>query len=150
MKMYNLDDFDDDFEIVGPSKESNPYLKSMIKFYKQRKGNLFAFLKTCSDDDLKGLSDCLETKNDKWKTVATHLSVMAYSIEKGRSGKSFNVEIETLMKNVEAFCGMCAMVLMEKLDIAKVDDGSYFWDPQANLTILLNKDFDEIFKHMKK
>jgi hypothetical protein len=74
---------------------------------------------------------------------------MAYSIEKGRSGKSFNVSIETLMKNLQAFCVLCAMVSSEKLGIIKVEDNSYFWKPEGKLNIILNEKFDAIFKQMK-
>lgn len=76
------------------------------------------------------------------------MSTMAYSIEQGQYGKEFTVELEKLMDNVNAFCVMCALVVLEKLGLQKTEDNSYFWNPEGDLSTIINvKDCEKALKN---
>jgi hypothetical protein len=124
-------------KIVGPCKESNPFIEKMTKYFLSKKGNLYSFLKTLSDDDLSGLADSIETNNKHFKIISIHLSTMAHSFEQTQYGSEFNIDIEELIKINQAFTVMCALALEEKNGTVKVKDKSFFFVKDCPLTIEL-------------
>ena len=69
----------DNLKIEGGCEIANPYLEKMMKFYLSKKGNVYSFLKTLNNNELKNLSECYESQNEDWKTIVTVLSTMAFS-----------------------------------------------------------------------
>lgn len=133
----------DFLKIVGTNEESNPFIEKMTKFFLSKKGNLFSFLKTLPDNDLKKLSDCFEKENEKWQKISIHLSTMAYSFEQTQYGNQFEISIEEIININKAFIVCCALALQEKHDMINVKDESFFFVYNGRLEIRLN---DQFFK----
>ncbi len=133
-----------EFKVVGAGDCINPYLEKMINYQKKTRKNLYSFLLTLSTEELanftyalmppeKAAADDDEKEEEKWGKIGRALSIMAYSMERGRNGGPFETTIEELCQAGRAFGVASGLAIQEKMGFMRITDESYFFDINCSL-----------------